>query len=305
MKSKLTIKTKSVTECPVCNSKEFHLDMKSEDFETGSGVYEILKCESCSASFTNPQPLLEDIPKLYENRDTADFPPMSKFAMFLRIMVIKPLVFHLTRDLNKNKDSAEKISILDYACGDGLLSYVAKKYSPQSTVFSADFQMNPPPLIEEQNDIKYIDFESLKNSSQKFDLIICRHVIEHVIDPHEFIQELKSKLNEKGKLFLEFPNYDSLWRRILGKYFFGLYVPRHILHYNPQSTSCLFSMHFKKFKIKKKHTPIIGRSLGYIFNKNIGNLGIIGLLTYPIQIVLDILTGKSTTIQIECRNSPQ
>ncbi|MBF0506851.1 MAG: class I SAM-dependent methyltransferase [Nitrospirae bacterium] len=41
----------------------------------------------------------------------------------------------------------------------------------------------------------------------RFDLLVCAHVIEHVVDPLSFVKKLSSLLNEEGAMYIELPGY--------------------------------------------------------------------------------------------------
>ena len=46
------------------------------------------------------------------------------------------------------------------------------------------------------------DINALQNSQQRYDLILCGHVIEHCADPHSALQLLSRLLNENGIIIL-------------------------------------------------------------------------------------------------------
>lgn len=50
------------------------------------------------------------------------------------------------------------------------------------------------------------DYQLASSLNQKFDLIICRHIIEHTEDPQSFLTICDSVLNESGKIYIEVPN---------------------------------------------------------------------------------------------------
>ncbi len=54
------------------------------------------------------------------------------------------------------------------------------------------------------------DAASLRYSGKKYDLILCRHLIEHLPNPALFIMEILKALSKKGRLLLMCPNGNSL-----------------------------------------------------------------------------------------------
>jgi SAM-dependent methyltransferase len=57
------------------------------------------------------------------------------------------------------------------------------------------------------------DIESAE-ISEKFDLIVCGEVIEHMADVDAFIEKLKGMLDKDGYLLLTIPNLSSLFNKI-------------------------------------------------------------------------------------------
>lgn len=51
--------------------------------------------------------------------------------------------------------------------------------------------------------------ESLTMYDEKFDIITSFQVIEHLISPHEYINQISAKLNRNGKIIIETPNIDD------------------------------------------------------------------------------------------------
>lgn len=67
--------------------------------------------------------------------------------------------------------------------------------------------------------------------ASSFDLVVCRHVVEHVPQPTEFVASLAKTVKPGGLLYLEVPNsYQSLQERI----FLEFHID-HISYFTPQS----------------------------------------------------------------------
>ena len=68
-----------------------------------------------------------------------------------------------------------------------------------------------------------------------FDIITMNHVLEHISEPTVVLRECWRILKPGGMLGLCVPNWDSLTRRIFGKYCYHLEPPRHVVMYEPDS----------------------------------------------------------------------
>ncbi len=70
--------------------------------------------------------------------------------------------------------------------------------------------------------------EDIRLESDSFDVITVNHVLEHVLDPVQLIQECNRILKPNGLLLVSTPNYDSLGHRIFRDRWLSLDVPRHL-----------------------------------------------------------------------------
>ena len=71
-------------------------------------------------------------------------------------------------------------------------------------------------------------YEKLSEYEQRFDCIICSHVLEHVYDPRDMLIKLKSALKAGGALIISLPNSCSALRSYFGDDWRGLEAPRHL-----------------------------------------------------------------------------
>ena len=77
------------------------------------------------------------------------------------------------------------------------------------------------------------------------------HVLEHVHQLHEYIEQLKNVLTKQGKIFIAVPNYTSYDAQHYGQFWAAYDVPRHLYHFSPASMKTLVEQHgltIKKIK---------------------------------------------------------
>ncbi|MFQ5730884.1 MAG: class I SAM-dependent methyltransferase, partial [Planctomycetaceae bacterium] len=67
--------------------------------------------------------------------------------------------------------------------------------------------------------------------SDHFDLVILWHVLEHLPDPQDTLEEVRRILTPGGRLALAVPNFSSLQARLFGPAWFHLDLPRHLYHF--------------------------------------------------------------------------
>ncbi len=80
------------------------------------------------------------------------------------------------------------------------------------------------------------------NSKDKFDLIIAVGVFEHIAKPLDWLQSLKSFLNYNGKIIIQFPNIDSLNKKIsnISKHDWDMFLePGHLYLFDHDNLNAL------------------------------------------------------------------
>jgi 2-polyprenyl-3-methyl-5-hydroxy-6-metoxy-1,4-benzoquinol methylase len=106
------------------------------------------------------------------------------------------------------KFKTDKLKVLDIGCGNGNISrYIGSK---GHLVTGIDISKSAIDKAIELNEMKNVAFFNISaenlNSNQKFDLIICSEVIEHLNIPENVISTLKNLLKHKGVLIVTVPN---------------------------------------------------------------------------------------------------
>jgi 2-polyprenyl-3-methyl-5-hydroxy-6-metoxy-1,4-benzoquinol methylase len=268
--------------------------LQSRDFETATGNYAICYCQQCKVRFTNPQPLPQEIGKLYQTRTTADFPNPHPFMEKLRN-------YKITHSINKffQQFNLKNVSVLDFGCGDGFFSSRVAYTEQCRHLTAVDFHEAPPFYLSgSTGKVTYQTVDTFyQDKDHHYDVIFCRHVLEHVHNPVEFLAQLKQKLNTPGYLMIEVPNFDSMWRVIFGQYFSGLYVPRHLFHFDANTLrNTLEKVDFKVDSVKLAHLPLLSASLCYLTGLPLKNLGMSSIVLFPLQIAVDELFRSSTIL---------
>ena len=290
--------------CPVCARSRLRTLMKVPDFETATGEYGLMECADCGLAFTNPRPLESELPALYADRTTADFPDT-------RVTVVKRLRdyaidSYLKRELGSSQLLRQTpFCALDFGCGDGALALGLQRHArargAKAQVTAVDFHNDVPASLAgaDPKEILYFSYDNWRRADERYDAVFLRHVLEHHQAPKVLLAELCRVLQPKGRLFIEVPNRRSVWARVFGRYYSGYYIPRHLMHFDIASLrTAVESSGMRCLGVRLGHTPLLGRSLGYLTGWNIGNLGLLGLASYPVQVVVDLLARTSSTLTV-------
>jgi 2-polyprenyl-3-methyl-5-hydroxy-6-metoxy-1,4-benzoquinol methylase len=121
----------------------------------------------------------------------------------------------------------EKGNILDFGCGNGAALASFGKRRPGWELFGSELSDATLPSLNRIPNFKRLYTGPLDQISEKFDLIILIHALEHVIDPVKILASLAGLLREGGSLFVEVPNVERTP--------YDLLVADHMTHFTMQS----------------------------------------------------------------------
>ena len=153
-------------------------------------------------------------------------------------------------------------NILDVGCGGGILAESMARLGGNVTgIDQSDIAIKIAKLHAKENnlsiDYKLLNIEDfLKKDSNKFDVITCLEMIEHVPDPASIITSCAKKLKKNGRLYV------STINRNLKAFLFAIVGAEYILNLLPRGTH-----HYDKF-IKPSEVKSWANSL----NMNISNI---------------------------------
>jgi len=181
--------------------------------------------------------------------------PSSKFKP---LHDINPLRVNYINDLFPLNEK----NILDVGCGGGILAESMAKLGGNVTgIDQSEIAIKIAKLHAKENNLS-IDYnllnieEFLKKDSNKFDVITCLEMIEHVPDPASIIKSCSKKLKKNGRLYV------STINRNLKAFLFAIVGAEYILNLLPKGTH-----HYDKF-IKPSEVKSWANSL----NMNVSNI---------------------------------
>jgi SAM-dependent methyltransferase len=136
----------------------------------------------------------------------------------------------------------------------GYFADISLELFPNAIVTVTDFDISKKndPSRSETNKIFLPCDLNVEFPDGKFDLIIAWNILEHVLDPYEFIVNCYNSLNKNGVLLLQTPNFHTLSAKLFKNYYWGgLHAPRHFVLFSEKSLiQNLGKGGFKAFKIK-------------------------------------------------------
>ncbi|MCF7970206.1 MAG: class I SAM-dependent methyltransferase [Methylococcaceae bacterium] len=285
--------------CPLCQCRKSSVLFNSlvdMMMPKSSDRWILKKCTECNVAYLSPRPNKKNINKAYINYYThgdengmikkgkssifinyikkvickvkykRDF-SFKEFIIYLLVFSIYPVYLFLDakiRHIGTFKDNKNRL--LDIGCGNGGFLVFANDLGWDVMGLDVDESAVNSALSKGVN-VQLGGIESL-NKEDMFDMITLNHVIEHVYNPVELIQECYKHLNPGGKLWLETPNINSIGLDIYKEYWRGLEPPRHLILYNACTLSKLLS-DAGFLNINQKTHGLSGVYMGLQSEKNI------------------------------------
>lgn len=206
--------------------------LNCKDHLVSDETYEIMLNEENEMLVTSPIPA--DLDKYYESEDYQSHHNQKKTVLNFIYNTVKKRSFKRKESLFQNESSIK--SILDIGAGTGdFLEYCKdNKYEVTGT--------EPSEAARKVAKQKGIDlYQSIDQiADRKFDVITMWHVLEHVPNLFECLEQLKEMLKEKGKLIVAVPNFKSYDAEYYKEYWAAYDVPRHLWHFSQKSIRTLF-----------------------------------------------------------------
>ncbi len=121
--------------------------------------------------------------------------------------------------------------VLEYGAGDGrLLETLAAR---GAEVAGVEPSASARERAAERGVVLTPDLDDIPAGMDRFDRIICWHVLEHLEDPAAVMKRLAELMGPGGRVIVSVPNLSSWQARLGGDYWFGQDVPRHLTHFTP------------------------------------------------------------------------
>ncbi len=236
--------------CPICGQSIVDNCGQIKDHSISQEVFLLCKCNSCEFLFTADAPGQAEIGKYYASDVYISHTDSKKGLIENLYQLVRKKTLAGKRKLINQYFLQRKGTILDYGCGTGSFLHEMKLHGWEIQGIEPDEGARQK--AEQLNKIKIgrpADLTDLPQSS--FDVITMWHVLEHVHDLHQVVEQLKHLLAPNGKLFIAVPNYTSYDAQHYGSSWAAYDVPRHLYHFSPFAMNQLMLRHGLQI-IKKK-----------------------------------------------------
>jgi|GEM_PF-1825813 len=171
----------------------------------------------------------ETIKSFYEKTAELDYHPNSSITGLItrkglrrfisfddRFLEVKKTLEKIISE--KHKEGFRPVQVLDVGCGDGVYEKIISDEARRLAVFdgidiSSTQEQNTKGLFSDFFKIN-IDQEAIPTESEKYDVVICSEILEHLFFPDHALEEVARVLKKNGSVVITIPNA-AAFRNIL------------------------------------------------------------------------------------------
>lgn len=218
--------TEVVKGCNLCGCTEreaLHLGL---DLWKGENGFFIVQCRKCGLVYTDPRPTSEAIGSWYPD----NYAPFE--GMFEKSLVDRVKDKLISRDVRNMRGYRDRNTVFEVGCGNA--DFLAALRDDRWFVAGVDMSQQAVEIAEKKHGL-IIGKGSLLDTHYYdgfFDMIIMKHVLEHVHDPMANLKEAFRILRPGGVLFIWAPNFGSIEDKVFGRYWYMFNIPLHLYHFS-------------------------------------------------------------------------
>jgi SAM-dependent methyltransferase len=228
--------------CPVCKSTRTQVrwrSLRDRLFRTTDERFDVAHCRDCRTVFLADIPPLERLQRYYpddywmgptdrDDRQRAQGGLLEAYRRF----VLRDHVRFVGSVVHGQRLRGEPVRVLDVGCGDGsFLEALGERGA-------CGMDLSLPALRA----VRARGFTAVRGTLTdcpltpgSFSLVTAFHFLEHVHPVEPVLAALRALLAPGGEVVLQVPNARSLQAQLLGRFWAGYDVPRHLVDYSART----------------------------------------------------------------------
>jgi 2-polyprenyl-3-methyl-5-hydroxy-6-metoxy-1,4-benzoquinol methylase len=231
--------------CPVCGQSEIHPYLQK-------GELYLVRCARCTMIYANPAPA-EFASGEYYDRSGADYylSPAKLESDYASV--------RFERELRLFRRHCAGGAVLDVGCSSGAFLFQLNQRFPGCYQVLGTDVSGPPLDYAEKRGVAVVRGSFLQQDfgERKFDAVTFWAVLEHLLEPGQFLEKAWSVLKPGGLCFVLVPNMKSLAARMLGARYRYIY-PQHLNYFTKATLTRLVEPRFSVVKFSSTHfNPVI------------------------------------------------
>jgi SAM-dependent methyltransferase len=221
----------SVEHCPLCSDgRSTVLHRLADPSGKIPGTFELKRCLGCEIVYVDPRPGDEALAALYD--DNFYFSTGWSYEM-IAALVIETIQARRRRRVERHVRPGR---LLDIGCGDGSFVHHMARYGWDAT--GIDFSRSALEIARRTRSGGRFLHGALEDHAfpaGRLDLVTFWQVLEHIAEPRPLLCRSHELLRRGGLLVAAVPNIEGLSSQLTGERWWGLDVPRHLVHYSPST----------------------------------------------------------------------
>ncbi len=199
---------KETVACPLCDCHTYDILLQDDRYHMG---LQTVSCDRCGLIFVNPRPTEEEMKAFYENEyrrfyESVEVPTPEYIAQGFFGQRAEFVVQCLKRYL----DSAAHTSLLDVGCAEGTLLSLIEREFPFLATYGVEPDSSFAGYARDHTRAAiftgtYREFTA-GSRRRRFDVIVTAQVLEHILNPVDYLKALETMLTDAGLLYVEVPN---------------------------------------------------------------------------------------------------
>lgn len=246
------------------------------------GHFAVVRCRRCGLMRTDPRPTRAAMAGYYPSSYAPFRPPgpaRERERGGLAVAIRRIVRLH-ERDIPPGPTGRA----LEVGCASG--AYLSVLRRAGWDVSGIEFSQDAAATARAQGfDVTVGPLETVPLPSKPVDLVVAWMVLEHLHDPVVALRRLRSIVQPHGWLACSVPDAGSLERRVFGRHWYALQLPRHLHHFDLSTLSQVLEAGgwtVQEVKRQRVLLNLVG-SLGRVLEDRRGPLGAAGrrLATFP------------------------
>lgn len=222
--------------CPACLSQAIQPVLTAKDHVVSGESFNIWQCDNCSLRFTQDVPGPGRIGQYYKSEDYISHTNTSKGLINRLYKVVRKTTLRRKRRLVCDVTKKRHGDLLDVGSGTG--AFVDEMRTNGWNVVGLEPDEDARKAAGGKADLRDIN-ELFNLHAASFDGITLWHVLEHVHDLENYLQQFRKLLRPDGTLIVAVPNYTCYDAVVYKEHWAAYDVPRHLYHFSPLSMKLL------------------------------------------------------------------
>lgn len=232
------------SKCPACGSEAIGKVLACKDHTVSNKIFEVWECRDCTIRFTQNIPDLNTIGPYYQSDTYISHSDTEKGLVNKVYKFARSYTLNWKIDLVKSclDKGLAKGKLLDIGAGTG--AFLHKAFDSGWLVTGIEPDEGARKICEEKYGIQADSPEKLFDFPDgQYDAVTMWHVLEHVHQLHEYMDQVKRVLKGDGVALIALPNYTSADAAHYKEHWAAYDVPRHLYHFSPPALSRLVNQH--------------------------------------------------------------